>query len=489
LHVDNSREFIESILNQCQHIAENFWGMTNDYDCVLVGSDGWIDRSIIPNIFNTKAISTVSTHHECHAAISYYQSPFDKALIFSYDGGGDDGFFNVYVAEDGHIKHIKKIDSDFGGGYLLFGSLLKELCKNTGANKLSISGKLMGLCGYGTEIDDYVPAFSDFLFDKDYSKLSSRTTQTFNNLNDPWGDVYSNSIFDGQLAYDIAATAQKAFESAFFSVADTFVDMYPNYPICLSGGGSLNVLLNEEIKYRYGVPVFVPQAPNDCGLSLGHLLNYRNPTSRVDVTYSGIPLLDKDRLEYYVNSRCAKIVSEAELAKILKSGKIIGFISGDSEVGPRALGNRSIVCDPSYPNMKDILNSKVKFREWFRPFAPFCKHENAPLYFESHDFDNLECMSFAPMVKDAIRDKVPSITHIDGTSRLQTVSKDQHKIFYGLLSEFEKISDIGILLNTSFNIKGLPILSTIEDALYVLDNTEMDYVCIDNYLFGGKSDG
>ena len=130
--------------------------------------------------------------------------------------------------------------------------------------------------------------------------------------------------------------------------------------------------------------------------------------------------------------------------------------------------------------MKDILNSKVKFREWYRPFAPFCKKEDAPKYFDSYSFENLEFMSYAPRVKV---DTLPSITHVDGTARLQTVTEKSHSHFYELLTEFGKLSDTNVLLNTSFNIRGYPILSTIEDALYALENTEMDYVVIEDYLF------
>ena len=155
-------------------------------------------------------------------------------------------------------------------------------------------------------------------------------------------------------------------------------------------------------------------------------------------------------------------------------------VYGDSEVGPRALGNRSIVCDPNIADMKDILNSKVKFREWYRPFAPFCKKEDAHKYFDSPNFENLEYMSYAPKVKV---DTLPSITHVDGTARLQTVTEESHKHFYDLLTEFGKISDTNVLLNTSFNIRGYPILSWISDALYALENTEMDYVVIEDYLF------
>ena len=191
-------------------------------------------------------------------------------------------------------------------------------------------------------------------------------------------------------------------------------------------------------------------------------------------------MTDYDELETYIDKYSATKVNKRDIAQLLKDGKILGLVYGDSEVGPRALGNRSIVCDPNIADMKDILNSKVKFREWYRPFAPFCKKEDAHKYFDSPNFENLEYMSYAPRVKV---DTLPSITHVDGTARLQTVTEESHKEFYELLTEFGKISDTNVLLNTSFNIRGYPILSSIKDALYALNNTQMDYVVIDDYLF------
>ena len=231
----------------------------------------------------------------------------------------------------------------------------------------------------------------------------------------------------------------------------------------------------------------MPPNPHDGGLSLGHLFRYKEPTKQVDITYSGLPLLNKRTdLKFYVAKYNATKVTKKEIAELIKDGKILGLVYGDSEVGPRALGNRSIVCDPNIADMKDILNSKVKFREWYRPFAPFCKKEDANKYFSSRNFDNLEYMSYAPDVKQEYRDKLPAITHVDGTARLQVVTEESHSHFYELLTEFGKISETNVLLNTSFNIRGYPILSTIEDALYALNNTQMDYVIIEDFIFKKK---
>ena len=475
LHVDNDPQYQKEILEQCRDIAESEWGIENDYEAVLISSDGFVQTDP-REIFNTEQIKTVARHHETHAAATFYQSPFKEALIVSYDGGGDDGHFNVFSANNMGVRFLNRIDSDFGGGYLLCGSLVREVGEKS-RHQLALAGKLMGLCGYGKVIPEFVPAFEEFFFDRDYEKLSNWTNLPLKNVKKPWKDPLTNWAFEGQYAYDIAATAQEGFENAFFEVLDRYD---PNIPLCLCGGAALNVLVNEKIKEKYDRPLYVPPNPHDGGLSLGHLFMYREPTERVDITYSGLPLLDRNKLPEYIEKYNAKKVNKKEIAEIIKDGKIIGLVYGDSEVGPRALGNRSIVCDPNIADMKDILNSKVKFREWYRPFAPFCKKEDAHKYFDSPNFDNLEYMSYAPKVKV---DTLPSITHVDGTARLQTVTEESHSHFYELLTEFGKISETNVLLNTSFNIRGYPILSTIKDALYALENTEMDYVVIEDYLF------
>ena len=475
LHVDNSPEYQKEILTLCQEIAEEDWGIENDYEAVLISSDGFIQ--VDPReIFNTQKVTTVARHHQTHAAAAFYLSPFKQALIVSYDGGGDDGHFNVYAANQGEIKLLKNIKSDFGGGYLLCGSMIREVAEKS-KHQLALSGKLMGLCGYGKTNYDMVQAFEEFFFDRDYEKLSNWTNLPLKNIKNPWKNPLDNWVFEGQDGYDIAATAQAGFEDAFFSVLDKYDT---DIPLIITGGCALNVLVNEKVKQYYSRDIFVPPNPHDGSLSLGHMLIYNPPSRKIDITYQGLPLVDKNDLEQFVKEYNAKKITKADIAKLIKDGNIIGLVYGDSEVGPRALGNRSIVCDPNIPDMKDILNSKVKFREWYRPFAPFCKKEDAPNYFDTYNYENLEFMSYAPRVKV---DNLPSITHVDGTARLQTVTEESHSHFYELLTEFGKLSDTNVLLNTSFNIRGYPILSTIEDALYALENTEMDYVVIEDYLF------
>ena len=483
LHEDNTSEYQKDILIQCRDIAEKDWGIENNYEAVLVSSDGYIQPpSILKEVFNTENVRTIARHHETHAASAFYMSPFKEALIVSYDGGGDDGHFNVYTGNKKGIKLLEKVPSDFGGGYLLCGSMIREVAEKS-RHQLALSGKMMGLCAYGNVIEEHIPAFAMFFFNRDYKQLAEKTGLPLKNVDNPWDNPLENWVFEGQEGYDIAATAQRAFEVAFFSVLDRYDN---DVPLVLTGGCALNVLVNEQLKKHTNRQIYVPPNPHDGSLSLGHMFLYKKPEKDVIITYAGLSLTDKEQLPDYIEDYNARKIDKKELAQLIKDGNIIGLVYGDSEVGPRALGNRSIVCDPNIREMKDILNAKVKFREWYRPFAPFCKKEDASKYFESRNFDNLEYMSYAPKVKDEYVENLPSITHIDNTARLQTVTEESHAEFYELLTEFGKISETNVLLNTSFNIRGYPILSSIEDALYALNNTKMDYVVIEDYLFEAK---
>ena len=173
LHEDNSPDYQFDILEQCRDIAEREWGIKNDYEAFLVSSDGYIQTDP-REVFNVEKVITIASHHQTHAASAFYMSPFERALIVSYDGGGDDGHFNIYFAHEDGIKHLEKIPSDFGGGYLLCGSLIREVAEKS-RHQLALSGKLMGLCGYGKPIKEYVSAFKEFFFDRDYKKLAETT--------------------------------------------------------------------------------------------------------------------------------------------------------------------------------------------------------------------------------------------------------------------------------------------------------------------------
>jgi len=433
-----------------------------------------IDKNILQEIFEINEF-IVTEHHISHASCAYYQSPYNEALILSYDGGGEDfngtSFTKIFYANKNNIFEIYKSNLNFGEKYRTLSFPIKEIIKRNDhyAISLNYSGKFMGIAGYGKPDLNQLDNFKKYYEGDDIINFNSSIIKPSTQYD----------IFEKNESYIFAATGQLAFEEEILSIIMPFIEKY-KIPICLTGGCALNVLFNERLRKLINYPIFIPPNPNDCGLSLGALL-FHNPEKNVNITYNGFPILDIDKLPEYVNQFNAEKIDCSEIAKLLSHGKIIGIMYGNSECGPRSLGNRSIICDPSIENMKNILNQKVKFREWFRPFAPFVKLENVNKYF---DFDKESLyMSFAPNVKNEYIDKLKAITHVDNTARVQTVTSESHRIFYNLLTEFEKITNIGVLLNTSFNIKGKPILTTIEDALEVLNTTELDYVVIENYLF------
>lgn len=446
-------------------------------------------------------------HHMSHCAGAYYQSGFKDALAISLDGGGMDyqneyeltlRSYSIYKFVNGEnqtITHTNFQDSKdlvFNPGiYGAFGYYISEINKEVNevgqSDKcaLSYAGKIMGLAAYGSVRQEWVDAISQFYKNHpiDHWRHHDVLSQK---LSEGMGIELSENCFEGKESYDLAATNQYVFEELCFSLIKPYIDKY-NLDVILSGGCALNVLFNQKlVEYlnEKNLNLYVPPYPSDCGLSFGHFVSFQN--LQIDPSpYCGIGILDADKIpdyyEKYNKDNKVTYFSVSKVVDFIKNGKIGGVIQGYSEVGPRALGNRSIICDPSIRDMKDIINSKVKFREWFRPFAPVCREEDKDLYFENAF--NSQYMSYAPTVKNEYRDVFPSITHEDGTARLQTVSRDQHKLFYDILTELSDRGYPAMIMNTSFNIKGKPILTSIEDAFNVLENTELDFIVVENLLF------
>ena len=437
----------------------------------------------------------LSQHHESHAAGTFYQSPYKEALVFSFDGGGDDGKFNIYHAKrKSSVKLLKRIINpvinyehvyyDLGFPYMIFGNYLKDInFEPLSEGNLVYSGKIMGLVSYGKVIEEWLPHFIDFYKSDVNGENWLEKIEILSKKINVKFDVENR--LEGDTAYNVAATSQRAFEECFLEVAKPYFEKYPNLPICVTGGCALNIILNTRLVEEFKKEVFVAPDPNDCGIALGMLLHHLKPSKPVDVTYKGLDLLDIDSLGINVQTRefvfKSYFLEIKDLVKDLSEGKIVGVAREGSEHGPRALGNRSILCNPSFPDMKDILNKKVKHREWYRPFAPVVRLEDVNEYFE-WDKES-RWMSFCPKVKKKWRKKLASITHVDNTARVQTVTKDQNPWLYNLLTKFKAKTGIGVLLNTSFNVAGKPILTTIHDAFDILQKSEMDTLVINNYYF------
>lgn len=444
-------------------------------------------------------------HHMSHCSGAYFQSGFKDALVFSLDGGGRDYVtsnildfrsYSFYLFENGNDRFLFSSDDTnrkkFNPGiYGIFGYFCSEISKNGSdvdkSDKFSLSyaGKIMGLSAYGKVRKEWIEPIKKF--------YNHSTTEHWNYCNAYIQELSTNigidlhkDCFSGKDSYDLAATNQYVFEELCFELIKPVIDEY-NLNVVFSGGCALNVLFNQKLcEYLDSkkLKLYIPPFPSDCGLSFGHYVHYNRLFNSI-TPYCGIDILDRDKIaDYYTkySSRGkVKYTNVKDIVDLITEGKIGGIIQGYSEVGPRALGNRSIICDPSFPDMKDIINKKVKFREWFRPFAPVCLEDFIDEYFENAYPS--EYMSFAPTVKEEYREILSSITHVDGTARLQTVNEKQHSLFYDILTEMLQRGKPPVILNTSFNIKGKPILTTVEDAFYVLENTELDFLIVENLLF------
>jgi len=214
-------------------------------------------------------------------------------------------------------------------------------------------------------------------------------------------------------------------------------------------------------------------------LAVGLLSKQIKPKAAVDCTYIGPEAWDRNNLMLYAIEKKAVKASVKSIAIDIKNKKIIGVMRGRSEHGPRALGNRSILCSASVENMKDILNRKVKNREYYRPFAPIVRYEDVNKYFDWNK--ESRWMSFCVNVKEEYQNLLKSITHVDNTARVQTITKEQNSFLYDLLTELEILEEIPVLINTSFNIAGKPILNTYKEAIYMLDNTEIDAILLEDF--------
>lgn len=474
-------------------------------------------------------------HHQAHAASAFYQSPYNRAFALTVDGGSHEGNGASHLCDENGIERIKEWNLGGGG---LFNHFTWPIAAISLSSKESLdwAGKVMGLSAYGKHNQLLYSRIKAVFLKKmtithAMAFIRSVLDPTANILDDvlvvsPSGDVIGGQrktpkveewvdlrdtirnchgflesephvkdivlrleelseqlafIKDIEKAQDLAYNLQKAFENFMIALVRDNMDHIKSMDnnLVLTGGCALNVLANQRIREEYpDINVFVPPNPNDIGLAYGYLRSHMSTEHGYEkktpnMQYHGQEIQDSG----LVHKRDYKITTYEHVAELLKEGKIIGCINGGHELGPRALGNRSIICDPSYPNMKDILNAKVKNREWYRPFAPVCKREDAEKYFESVSFDNMDYMSFACKTRDIYVKDLAAVTHVDGTARLQTITKDLNPFLYSILDAFD-----GVLLNTSFNINGNPILNSVKDAYWMLDNTEMDYVLIN--IFG-----
>lgn len=416
-------------------------------------------------------------HHEAHAYSGLYQSNFEKALIISFDGGSDEGFFNIYLGDKRSETPIEKIyvgKKDYAVSYMMpahFISDIKQEWIYTG--NLVYAGKLMGLAGFGKIDYNLTQPLRDFYFSNTTDNISEALVRFMKIFN-----IESEQTrLEGDSAMNLAATNQYVFEQLFEEETRNILELHNDLPLIITGGCGLNILLNTKLAQKR--ETFVTPNPNDTGLAVGLVCSRMRPHVPVDTTYLGPEVWDRKLLPKILYERKGSKIEITQLVQKLIQGEIVGVVRGRSEHGPRALGNRSIICDPTIGEMKDTLNAKVKGREYYRPFAPVVRLEDINKYF-NWDKES-RWMSFCPEVKEEYKDILKAITHVDGTARVQTVTREQNEFLYDLLTEMHNQKGIGVILNTSFNIAGKPILNTYEDALWVLDNKQMDALLLEDY--------
>ena len=420
-------------------------------------------------------------HHFTHAVGSFYNSGFEDAICIVMDGSGskydnkEESYSSFYINYPNNVKTLTKEYFNISeyhskNNEKSLGRLYAILTSHFGFDGFYECGKVMGLASYGKKILDI--DFYDFFYGNygDYV-----------NKNHPLYEPTLN-MKDFQLSADLAYTLQQYIQNESLKKILLEIEKTNSKNICLSGGFFMNCVNNYHLKKHLPIDInlYVEPIAHDGGTSLG-VAKYIYYSLSKDIkkypqttTYYGLKYEKKDLLKS-IEKEKTKSVTYTEVAELLKQNKIIAIYQGRSEQGPRALGNRSILFNPKNINGKDIVN-QVKKREHFRPFGGTILHENMSDYFDMAGLTESPFMCYAVDVKKEKLSEIPAITHVDNTCRIQTLKKEFNPYFYNLINEFYKLTGTPILLNTSFNLAGEPMVETIEDALKTLYNSEIDYL-------------
>jgi carbamoyltransferase len=418
-------------------------------------------------------------HHTTHAAAACYASPFEEAACLVMDGFGEFGSVSLFRYGGGRIEPLKV---HFGPGSLGFAySRITQLCGFDW--KKGEEWKTMGLAAYGK-------------LNAEAAKVLRAMIKVRGTGIQPAPPARLAGLYK-QLAdltrEDLAFTGQHLFAEIMDQILDAFHRMGISDNLALSGGCALNSSYNgvllERTRFR---SLFVPPAPADDGSALGAALlahQRENPGARIGgrarspylgSSLSGTSVENLLRFGGLQKVRLLPDTIECETARLLAQEKLVGWVQGRAEFGPRALGNRSILADPRPAGMKDKINSIVKFREEFRPFAPSILHEYGPEYFEN--YQESPYMERTLRFRPEVRSRVPAVVHVDGTGRLQTVKQEWNARFYSLIDSFRRETGVPLLLNTSLNVMGKPIVHSVEDAVSLFLTTGLDALVIGDYL-------
>lgn len=437
-----------------------------------------------------------STHHESHLYYSFYTSNFENAICLSIDGVGETDTMSLGLADKVGIDYVSLAKYPHSVG--LFYSAMTSFL---GFKPNEGEYKMMGLASYGNP-NVYMDKVRELITYKNSSLICNmdvfcwdKSNKIMFNENLPeLLDMDPRSVDGGIEPYhmDLAASVQKRYEEILFDVLKSISLINDNRNLVLGGGCAYNGTANGKIVRNSHINnLWIPPAPSDAGSSIGACLHYMVKNgklpNRVNKTpFLGPQYLHNDIIDAIKGKKYLKFSSEESLirnvAKKIKEGKVVGWYQGHCEFGSRALGNRSILADPTIDGMRDRINKVIKKREGFRPFAPMVTKDKQHIFFEVTD--DVPYMNQVVQVKSEYRDKLPAVTHIDGSARIQTVYK--HTLIYKLLVEFESLSGYPILLNTSFNVKDKTMVLTPQDAVDTFFDTEMDFLIMGNYLIYKK---
>ncbi len=468
---------------------------------------------------NPKTKTYAIKHHLAHAASSFYTSPYKKSLIITVDGSSKNGESVTISFGENKDINILEIFNNITGPR--FGAFYEKFSKKIFQDKFS-AGKLMGLSSYGTIIPELNNVLRLMLIPNSFrtkvygqpiilkEKVQIIINETPYNFSPVTGhhldfnkmnfEEAESSLFDfgfdkikinekiysfdfdyrSASAMNLAATIQKVFQDELFFLINFFKNKYPSQNICFAGGTFLNISSNSKIFQKFN-NIYIPPFCSDTGISIGcsltikHLLlNY----PRVDyknIQYGGDFFLKNNALDNLSTLR----YSTADFYKMaiskLTQGKVIGWINSRYELGPRALGNRSILASPIIKGMKDFINNDIKFRESFRPLAPIIIEEDLKKFFKSGP-NKSPFMLYNYKVNSNYKEILKEVLHVDQTARVQTINQKDNVMIYNLLKQFQLSSGIPILFNTSLNVKGKPILNNIDEVYDILKNTKLDSI-------------
>jgi carbamoyltransferase len=455
------------------------------------------------------------SHHETHALAAISQNESNNSLIVVCDHTGSiigkKNTNNIAALPIEQVTYylfcnneLKLLDRDFcEPSEIGFGKLFGRITNYLGFSSYHEAGKIMGLSSFGdpkifssfclTKFKNNGRLISDMVYKNDFKKINIDIENCFRNVGKPLSGPRNINDKIKKIDMNLASWVQNETQQALLSRIKQFLNKYEVDTVCLVGGVALNSVMNTYItKALPNINVFIPPSPCDSGISLGAVVKYlferdgNLPRFKPPI-YFGSTYGDHDykKAKKYAIAKSLSVstIEPIEVAiKLLDQGKIIAWFQGRSEFGPRALGNRSILASPANNWTKEVLNHQVKLREWFRPYAPAICVENLQEFTNDNIYSPF--MMKISTVRNDCLSKVLSCVHVDGTARLQTVDKKDNPLFYNLIDHFKNVTGIPALLNTSFNLAGMPIVESPFDAIDCFLNAEgLDALIIDKMIY------